>query len=76
MHTQEHNDYVEGLHQKLSKDQGNKSMDIEQVCKLLVTTAILCENSSCQKLSGLNFVVECTNRLSRCAHASVSLIHI
>ena len=26
--------------------------------------------------SGLNFVVECTNRLSHCAHPSVSLIHI
>ena len=33
-YTQDHNDCVEGLHQKLSKDQGNKSMDVEQVCLL------------------------------------------
>ena len=30
----------------------------------------------CQKLSGLDFVVECTNRLSFCTHASVSVFII
>ena len=49
MHTQEHNDYVEGLHLKLSKDQGNKSMDIEQVCK------VLCGNSSVSEVKCIDF---------------------
>ena len=60
MLTQEHNDYVEGLHQKLSKDQGNKLMDVEQVCEFS-NTAILCGNSSVSEIEWIGFVVECTN---------------